>query len=220
MRTPTAWARPKRLRPPGFIVPCQPIIARTVPTGDGWIHELKHDGFRIIAHKDGDKVHLWSRNRRDRSGDFVAIANRRAHPARLPHRARRRGGRALPRRNARLPPAVQRRRPGERLLYAFDLIWLETQDLRGVELIGRGRSLPRKGRSVQKGVTPNLERRSVCWGQGEEAGLRAADGRVAQRIEHQPSKLGVAGSSPAAPAPLGSRPDGAAASHKNFLRPS
>ena len=43
-----------------FIVPCQPIIARTVPTGDGWLHELKHDGYRIVAFKEGDKVRLWS----------------------------------------------------------------------------------------------------------------------------------------------------------------
>ena len=31
-------------------------------------------GCRIIAHKEGDQVHLWSRNGRDRSDDFVAIA--------------------------------------------------------------------------------------------------------------------------------------------------
>jgi len=55
MRTPHhRWVRPKRLQPPGFIVPCQPTLASTVPAGDGWIHELKHDGFRILAFKDGD----------------------------------------------------------------------------------------------------------------------------------------------------------------------
>src|SRR3954447_17629381 len=75
MRSPTRWARPKLVRPPGFILPCQPTLAAKVPTGDGWIHELKHDGFRIIAHKDGERVHLWSRNGRDRTGDFVAIAD-------------------------------------------------------------------------------------------------------------------------------------------------
>jgi hypothetical protein len=58
MRTPTRWARPKLLRPPGFIVPCRPTLAAKVPTGDDWIHELKHDGFRIIAHKDGGARHL------------------------------------------------------------------------------------------------------------------------------------------------------------------
>src|SRR5215211_9013075 len=73
MRTPTGWARPKRLRPPGFIVPCQPILARGVPAGDGWLHELKHNGYRIIAYKDGERVWLWSRNGRDWSAEFVAI---------------------------------------------------------------------------------------------------------------------------------------------------
>ena len=73
MRIPSRWARPKRLRPPGFIVPCQPILAAPVPDGDGWMHELKHDGFRIVAQKDGDKVRLWSRNGRDWSAEFVAI---------------------------------------------------------------------------------------------------------------------------------------------------
>ena len=74
MRTPQRWVRPKRLRPPGFIVPCQPILARAVPAGDGWLHELKHDGYRVVAFKDGEKVRLWSRNGRDRSSELVAIA--------------------------------------------------------------------------------------------------------------------------------------------------
>src|SRR5215208_1556581 len=82
MRSPTRWARPKLVRPPGFILPCQPVLATKAPVGDGWLHELKHDGFRIIAHKDGERVHLWSRNGRDRSGDFVAMADAvRALPA-------------------------------------------------------------------------------------------------------------------------------------------
>jgi ATP-dependent DNA ligase len=50
------WVRPKRLQPRGFIIPCQPTLASKVPAGDGWIHELKHDGFRILAFRDGDWV--------------------------------------------------------------------------------------------------------------------------------------------------------------------
>jgi bifunctional non-homologous end joining protein LigD len=73
MRTPHRWVRPKRQLPPGFIVPCQPTLADKAPAGDGWIHELKHDGFRVLAFKDGDKVRLWSRNGRDWSSEFVAI---------------------------------------------------------------------------------------------------------------------------------------------------
>jgi len=44
-----------------------------LPVGDGWIHELKHDGFRIVAREDGDEVRLWSRNGRNWSADFIAI---------------------------------------------------------------------------------------------------------------------------------------------------
>ena len=40
MRTPSRWARPKLIRPPGFILPCRPTLAAKVPTGDGWLHEL------------------------------------------------------------------------------------------------------------------------------------------------------------------------------------
>src|SRR5215204_5462917 len=61
---PTRWATPKRQLPPGFIRPCQPVLSKAVPPGDGWLHELKHDGYRVVAFKDGDKVHLWSGNGR------------------------------------------------------------------------------------------------------------------------------------------------------------
>jgi hypothetical protein len=37
MRTAHRWVRPKRLLPPGFVVPCQPTLAAKVPAGDGWI---------------------------------------------------------------------------------------------------------------------------------------------------------------------------------------
>jgi hypothetical protein len=37
-------------------------------------HRLKHDGYRILAWKEGDDVRLWSRNGRDWSAKFVAIA--------------------------------------------------------------------------------------------------------------------------------------------------
>src|SRR5215207_5410889 len=70
MRSPLAR---DRRQPPGFVRPCQPVISLKVPVGDGWIHELKHDGFRIIARKERDHVRLWSRNGRNWSAEFVAI---------------------------------------------------------------------------------------------------------------------------------------------------
>jgi hypothetical protein len=38
----------------GFIAPCLPTKAKNPPSGDAWLHEIKHDGFRVIARKDGD----------------------------------------------------------------------------------------------------------------------------------------------------------------------
>jgi len=41
-----------RSLPLGFTPPCLPTKAPSPPSGDAWLHEIKHDGFRIIARKD------------------------------------------------------------------------------------------------------------------------------------------------------------------------
>ena len=33
----------------GIIEPCLPSPAKAPPSGPGWLHEFKHDGFRILA---------------------------------------------------------------------------------------------------------------------------------------------------------------------------
>ena|SRR5262245_48703703 len=47
--------------------------ADTLPSGGLWIHEIKHDGFRIIARKDGAQVKLYSRPGNDLTGRFQLI---------------------------------------------------------------------------------------------------------------------------------------------------
>jgi ATP-dependent DNA ligase len=45
--------------------PIQPQLARSakdLPSGDGWRYEPKYDGFRTLVFRDGDDVHLQSRN--------------------------------------------------------------------------------------------------------------------------------------------------------------
>ena len=44
------------------ILPCLPRPAQQPPKGAGWIHEIKHDGFRIIARRDAKGVRLFTRN--------------------------------------------------------------------------------------------------------------------------------------------------------------
>jgi ATP-dependent DNA ligase len=29
------------------------------PTGEAWLHEIKHDGFRVVARKEGESSALW-----------------------------------------------------------------------------------------------------------------------------------------------------------------
>jgi len=40
-----------RILPAGFIEPCFPTKTDKLPAGSQWLHEIKHDGFRIIARK-------------------------------------------------------------------------------------------------------------------------------------------------------------------------
>src|SRR5215813_5821913 len=63
-----------RLPPPGFIEPCLPTPADYPPSGPGWIHEIKHDGFRLMARRDAAGVRLLTRNGIDWSARFPLIA--------------------------------------------------------------------------------------------------------------------------------------------------
>jgi len=38
-----------------------------------WLHEIKHDGFRVIARKDGQRVKLYSRPGNDLTDRFSLI---------------------------------------------------------------------------------------------------------------------------------------------------
>ena len=79
----------ERRSPLGFIQPALLTPAAKVPTCAGWIHELKHDGIRLIARKDGPQVRLWSRY----AFDLLAVDGEDLRP--LPLLARRERLRAL-----------------------------------------------------------------------------------------------------------------------------
>jgi bifunctional non-homologous end joining protein LigD len=58
----------------GIIEPCLPSPAKAPPSGPNWIHEIKHDGFRILARRDGAGVRLIARNGNDFTHRFPFIA--------------------------------------------------------------------------------------------------------------------------------------------------
>jgi ATP-dependent DNA ligase len=51
--------------PPGFIQPCRPTVAVSPPRGPGWVHELKHDGYRLQIHVRDGRVRLYTMNGND-----------------------------------------------------------------------------------------------------------------------------------------------------------
>ena len=59
--------------PAGFIEPCLPTSARSPPSDEGWLHEIKHDGFRVIVRKNDKRVRLYSRSGNDLTDRFPLI---------------------------------------------------------------------------------------------------------------------------------------------------
>jgi bifunctional non-homologous end joining protein LigD len=58
---------------PGFIAPCLPTDADRVPGGPQWLHEIKHDGYRLLVRKAGDKVRIYTRRGADWTHRFPII---------------------------------------------------------------------------------------------------------------------------------------------------
>jgi bifunctional non-homologous end joining protein LigD len=53
--------------------PCVPTRAVKVPTHPDWIHEIKHDGYRLIVERNDRKVRLFTRNSHNRSASYPSI---------------------------------------------------------------------------------------------------------------------------------------------------
>jgi bifunctional non-homologous end joining protein LigD len=63
-----------RVRSSGFVEPCIPTRAYKVPSGPDWVHEIKHDGYRLQVRRVGDQVRLFTRRGYDWSHRYPAIA--------------------------------------------------------------------------------------------------------------------------------------------------
>jgi bifunctional non-homologous end joining protein LigD len=116
--------------PVGFIPPCLPTNAPQPPTGDAWVHEIKHDGFRVIARKDGDRVRLYSRPGNSLTDRFPLIVEALAG---LRSRACIIDGEAVACDDGGVPSFDRiryRRHDTSVFMYAFDLIELDGNDLR------------------------------------------------------------------------------------------
>jgi bifunctional non-homologous end joining protein LigD len=53
--------------------PCLPTRAKQAPTGEGWLHEIKHDSFRIIAVWSEGRVRLFTKQGYDWSKRYPLV---------------------------------------------------------------------------------------------------------------------------------------------------
>jgi bifunctional non-homologous end joining protein LigD len=129
-RSASMFADMLRSLPAGFIAPCLPTKADTLPSGAMWLHEIKHDGFRVIARKDGDRVRLYSRPGNDMTRRFPLIVDA---LARLRSRSCIIDGEAVACDDngvASFDRIRYRQQDASVFLYGFDLIELNGDDLR------------------------------------------------------------------------------------------
>jgi bifunctional non-homologous end joining protein LigD len=133
----------RRNPPTGFILPCKPTRVDRPPAGPDWLHEVKHDGYRVLALKRNGRVRLWSRRGTDLTHKLTRIA---ATVRDLPADEALIDGEAVVlRADGRIDfEALLTKRGGESAAYvAFDLLSLDGQDFRPQRLEDRRTALKR-----------------------------------------------------------------------------
>ncbi|HEX9186155.1 MAG TPA: DNA polymerase ligase N-terminal domain-containing protein, partial [Vicinamibacteria bacterium] len=158
------------------------MVVETPPIGDEWLHEIKHDGYRIVARIEEGEVRLVSRNGKDWTKEFPQVARA---VGRLPAGTALLDGEVA----AVLPSgatsfqALQRRADGAAPLvyFAFDLLHLDGWDLREVRLEERKHVL----RRLLEGAPEALRFSDHVRGQGpelfEQARQAGLEGVVSKR---------------------------------------
>src|SRR6516225_3424110 len=134
---------------------CLPTGAAYPPDGPDWLHEIKHDGFRMIARRDGDRVQLISRRGIDWKSRFQPIV---AAVEGLPVRSCIIDGEAIACDRSGLADfqLLRRSRRDQAVtLIAFDLIELDGRDFRSEPIEARRAELARLLDGCQPGIVLN-----------------------------------------------------------------
>ena len=128
---------------PAWVAPQLATLVAAAPAGDEWLHEVKLDGYRILARIARGRARLLTRNRQDWTDHFPAVA---AAAAALPVKEALLDGEvvALDRAGVSSFQALQEGAEGRSLAYVvFDLLFLDGRDLRARPLLERKKALAR-----------------------------------------------------------------------------
>jgi bifunctional non-homologous end joining protein LigD len=175
-----------RCKPPGFILPCQPALAERPPSGPGWLHEIKFDGYRVIARKDGEQVRLWARTTSDYSKAFTRI---RDAVAALPVKSAVLDGEAIllrPDNTSNFDGLRSRQGQAEAILVAYDIMEADGQDVRPEPLEERRKRLAKLLSRKTKAMRDGIQLSEAITGDGARIFRRACwmdlEGIVSKRI--------------------------------------
>jgi len=138
-----------------FIEPCLPSPADRPPSGANWIHEIKHDGYRLMARRDSVGIRLITRRGNDWSDRFPLVVEAVNH---LKVRSCLIDGEVAccdDKGVASFQLLRHRRNEPWAFLYAFDLLELNGTDLRKEPIEVRKATLSRILRKSRPGVRLN-----------------------------------------------------------------
>jgi bifunctional non-homologous end joining protein LigD len=142
--------------------PYEPMLAtlvREVPEGEGWLYELKWDGYRALGCVEGGEGRLWSRTGRDLTERFPSVARELVRALRTPECVV--DGEICALDPAGRPSFQELQRGGAQLrYYLFDLLEVEGEPLLDRPLAERRRRLeelvdPRRGVVALSEVFPD-----------------------------------------------------------------
>jgi len=136
----------------GFIEPCLPSLATKPPSGSEWIHEIKHDGYRLMIRRDTAGMRLLTRRGYDWTARFPAITSAasmlRAKSFLIDGEAVCCDDKGI----ALFDKLRQRRNEWSVFLVAFDLLELNGRDLRREPIEIRKAGLARLLRNAEPGL--------------------------------------------------------------------
>jgi hypothetical protein len=119
------------------------------PSATDWVHEIKHDGYRLIVRRDGPTVRLYTRNAYDSTVRLPAIA---AAAGRIKAKSFTIDGEAVvlgPDGLSRFDELRGREAAHRAIMYAFDLIEHDRRDLRDLPFLDRKAALARMLRDME-----------------------------------------------------------------------
>ncbi|HEX6275603.1 MAG TPA: DNA ligase D, partial [Polyangiaceae bacterium] len=174
----TAVSGARAMKLPDAIEPELATLVDAAPDGDGWLHELKFDGYRVLARLENGAVTLLTRRGHDWTARMPVLAEELSS---LDVRSALLDGEVvvLDERGVSDFQALQNSLNGERdamlVYYAFDLLHLDGRDLRAAPLGERKALLKALFESAGNGLPATIRSSDHVEGRGPEFFRRACE---------------------------------------------